>query len=174
MYKEALRRNIKALIQEHSPRELADLSALVGENILRHPRVQAAHAILLYHSLPDEVDTRRLIETLLAQGKQVLLPKVCHDSTMTLHAYSGASSVTVGAYGIMEPTGPSQPVPPVAVIPGRAFDRQGYRLGRGKGYYDRLLAHAATYKIGICFPFQFTDTVPHDFHDVPMDEVVTC
>ena len=60
----------------------------------------------------------------------------------------------------------------VAVIPGMAFDREGHRLGRGKGYYDRFLNRVKTYKIGVCFDFQMMDQLPHDPHDVMMDEII--
>ena len=61
----------------------------------------------------------------------------------------------------------------LAVIPGVAFDKDGNRMGRGKGYYDRLLPKLGnTYKIGICLPFQLVEKIPTDEHDVRMDEVL--
>ena len=64
----------------------------------------------------------------------------------------------------------------LAIIPGMAFDKEGNRLGRGKGYYDRLLQQlrdCTIYKIGICFDFQFLDHIPTEPHDIPVDEVIT-
>ena len=61
------------------------------------------------------------------------------------------------------------------IVPGVAFDRKGNRLGRGKGYYDRLLsrmAHTDVYKLGICFPYQLVESVPTDAHDIAMDEIL--
>ena len=78
-------------------------------------------------------------------------------------------------YGILEPDG--EPFTEyesidLAIIPGMAFALNGKRLGRGRGYYDRLLAKIpTTYKLGLCFPFQILDAIPSDDHDVPMDEV---
>lgn len=76
----------------------------------------------------------------------------------------------------MEPTGElftDYDLIDVAIVPGMAFDREGHRLGRGKGYYDRFLAQLPhIYKIGICFPFQLVDKVPADVHDILMDEVI--
>lgn len=61
----------------------------------------------------------------------------------------------------------------LAIIPGMAFDAMGHRLGRGKGYYDRLLPQlTAAYKIGVCYPFQFVSDVPSEEHDVRMNEVI--
>jgi 5-formyltetrahydrofolate cyclo-ligase len=62
---------------------------------------------------------------------------------------------------------------PIILVPGIAFDPQGHRLGRGKGYYDRFLAaHPDIYKIGVCFDFQKVPEVPVDEFDIPVDEVV--
>ena len=61
-----------------------------------------------------------------------------------------------------------------AVIPGVAFDHTGNRLGRGKGYYDRLLPHLSkAFKVGICFPYQLIETIPTEPFDIPMDSVIT-
>ena len=81
-----------------------------------------------------------------------------------------------GAFGILEPDG--EPFTAwheidVAVVPGVAFDRRGYRLGRGKGYYDTLLAQLPhTYKLGICFDFQKLPSLPVEPHDIPMHEIL--
>ena len=82
-----------------------------------------------------------------------------------------------GAFGILEPTGEvfsDYDNVDAAIIPGMAFDGHGNRLGRGKGYYDRLLPRLTkAYKIGVCFPFQYFDEIPSEEHDVVMDCVVS-
>jgi 5-formyltetrahydrofolate cyclo-ligase len=109
-------------------------------------------------------------------GKRVLLPKVVGEE-LELRIYT-PGSLQPGAYNIMEPTGEVFSVDSYheidfAVIPGVAFDRHGARLGRGKGYYDRLLSLMPNaYKIGICFPFQMLGHLPSESHDVPMNEVL--
>ena len=142
----------------------------------RHPRLADAHTVLLYSALPDEVPTLPLLNRLTTVGKTVLLPRVVSDTDMELRRYTGPNDLEPGAFGIMEPTGElftDYDLIDVAVVPGMAFDREGHRLGRGKGYYDRFLAQLPhIYKIGICFPFQLVDKVPADAHDMLMDEVV--
>ena len=95
---------------------------------------------------------------------------------MELRRYTGPADLALGAYNIMEPTGElfdDYAAIDLAVIPGVAFDREGNRMGRGKGYYDRLLPKLrSTYKIGICLPFQLVEQIPTDEHDVKMDEVI--
>ena len=134
---------------------------------------QEASTLLLYYPLPDEVDVRPLISEAHERGARVLLPVVVGDE-LELRVYEGESSLREGAFGIMEPTG--DVFPPqrygeidLALVPGMAFDRGGHRLGRGKGYYDRLLPRLPNARrIGICFPFQLLDAVPTDVHDVTM------
>ena len=142
----------------------------------RHPRLAEARIVLLYSALPDEVPTLPLLNRLTTEGKTVLLPRVVSDTDMELRRYTGPNDLEPGAFGIMEPTGElftDYDLIDVAVVPGMAFDREGHRLGRGKGYYDRFLALLPhIYKIGICFPFQLVDKVPADAHDMLMDEVV--
>lgn len=142
----------------------------------RHPRLADAHTVLLYSALPDEVPTQPLLSRLATEGKTVLLPRVVNDTDMELRRYTGLHDLEQGAFGIMEPTGElftDYDDIDVAVIPGMAFDREGHRLGRGKGYYDRFLTQLPhTYKIGICFPFQLVDHVPTDAHDILMNEVI--
>ena len=131
--------------------------------------------MLLYHSLPDEVDTHAFIRRWSAR-KRILLPVVKGDD-LELRLYTGDDRLTEGAFHIDEPTGTAftdYAAIDLAVIPGVAFDRRGNRLGRGKGYYDRLLPRIPTaYKLGLCFPFQVLDQIPAEAHDIPMDEVLT-
>lgn len=130
---------------------------------------------MLYHSLPDEVDTHRFVEKWSAQ-KRVLLPQVVGDD-LCLRCYTSAADMAVGAYGILEPVGElftDYDAISLVVVPGVAFDAAGNRLGRGKGYYDRLLPRlTAAYKIGICFPFQLVDCVPAEPFDIRMDEIIS-
>ena len=172
--KRSLRAHIKTIIGSYSPQQLQAYSRDLQQRLLTHPKVCEADTLLLYHSLPDEPSTHQLIDTLHRQGKTILLPKVISPTQMTLHPYHGASSLTPGAYGILEPNTPAIHLThiPLTLIPGIAFDATGNRLGRGKGYYDRLLKTLTTYKLGICFPFQLLPTIPTGQYDVLMDEVI--
>ena len=143
----------------------------------QHPRLINADTLLLYSALQDEVPTQSLLDELVAQGKTVLLPRVVSDTDMELRQYTGLQDLQVGAFGILEPTGKlftDYEKIDVAVVPGMAFDKEGHRLGRGKGYYDRFLRLLPkTYKIGICFLWQLVDNVPTDEHDILMDQIMT-
>lgn len=153
------------------------MSQSVVNRLRKSERLLNARTLLLYSPLPDEVDISTLLDSLAQSGRTVVLPKVIDSENMELRLYTGRQDLTVGAYGIMEPTGDlftALDNIDTAIIPGMAFDRSGHRLGRGKGYYDRMLAKMPnTYKIGICFGFQLVDEVPSDGHDIVMDEIIS-
>lgn len=156
--------------------QLAEFSESIIRKLRTNPAVVRAKTILMYYSLYDEVDTHTFIDHLAQQGKEVLLPVVVSNTEMELRRYTGTHDLRNGFFDIMEPVGDlftDYDKIDVAVVPGMAFDSLGNRLGRGKGYYDRLLPQLTnTYKIGVCFPFQRVPAVPADKHDVRMDEII--
>lgn len=140
-----------------------------------HPAFGQAQTVLLYHSLKDEVQTHAFIEKWSKQ-KRIVLPVVAGD-VLELRLHTGPDDLRAGSYGIAEPTGPlftDYAAIDLAVIPGVAFDREGHRLGRGKGYYDKLLPLLpSALKTGLCFPFQLVEEVPAESFDICMDMVIT-
>ncbi|MBO5538154.1 MAG: 5-formyltetrahydrofolate cyclo-ligase [Prevotella sp.] len=173
MTKNELRAYIKQQKRQYTSQQLRVLSLSVINRLLAHPRMQAAQSVLLFHSLPDEVFTHHAIEQLFRQGRQVFLPVVVGDGLMQMGLYAGSEALHQGAFHILEPEPVTEATVDVAVVPGVAFDAQGNRLGRGKGYYDRFLSlHPEVYKLGLCFPFQLVSEVPASPHDVPVDEVI--
>lgn len=154
------------------------LSADVSAGVLASRLWAGAQTVLLYCSLPDEADTSLLLAEACRQDKRVLLPVVVGDD-LSLRLYQGPASMQAGAFGILEPQGPDFPAEDYAqidlvVVPGVAFDRAGHRLGRGRGYYDRLLPRlTSARRMGICWDFQLLDCVPCLPHDVVMDCVVS-
>jgi 5,10-methenyltetrahydrofolate synthetase len=177
MTKRELRQQIRTQKRRLSAAELAVMSEDICSKVLALVSWQEAGTLLLYYPLPDEVDVRLLIKDAFESGKKVLLPVVKGDE-LELHLYEGEASLKEGAFGIMEPTGPLfAPIHydeiELAIIPGMAFDSAGHRLGRGKGYYDRLLPNLRDAKlIGVCFPFQFLEEVPAEAHDISVCKVI--
>lgn len=147
------------------------LSLEVVGRLEEHKLFQDARRVLLFSSLPDEVNTHDLIGRYY-KDKQILLPTVIGDD-MELHLYNGVAEQ--GAYGIDEAVGPlvtNYDTIDLAVIPGVAFDRRGNRLGRGKGYYDKFLPQLRCHTIGLCFPFQLINEIPTEPHDIKVNEVI--
>lgn len=137
------------------------------------PAFAQARHILLYHSLPDELSTRNLFVRWHSMGKLLYLPVVAGDN-LVIRLYN-PEQLQKGAYGIFEPQGDN--IDPstieLVIVPGVAFDALGNRLGRGKGYYDRLLSHMHAVKVGVCYACQLLPRVPAYPHDCRMDCVVT-
>lgn len=176
MNKSELRQMIRNYKRQYSSDELEMLSLEIINRLMHHPKVLEAHNILLYYSLPDEVNTHSLIDNLYKEGKQILLPKVIENGEMELRIYQGKESLHEGSFHIMEPSGPlfhNYNAIDLALVPGMSFDKDGNRLGRGKGYYDKFFARSPRiYKVGVCFDFQKVDHVPFEETDIPMDEIL--
>ena len=174
MNKKEIRETIRRRKLQFRQDQLTSLSLAAVDKVLTNVHVVHARTLVLYHALPDEVDTACLLEHF--SDKTILLPKVIDSENMDLRIYTEENDLATGCYGIKEPVGKvftDFAKIDVAIIPGMAFDRQGHRLGRGKGYYDRLLSKIPqAYKIGLCFDFQIVDNVHVDSHDIRMDEVV--
>lgn len=175
--KHELRKTVRLRKRELNQQQLAELSFAVISRLTEEPHYRKAKTVMLYCSLPDEVDTRTLLDTAVESGKTVLLPKVIDETTMELRIYKSDKDLEEGAFHIMEPKGDrfnDLKSIDVAVIPGMAFDSDGNRLGRGKGYYDRFLSQLPpyTYKIGICFDFQKFEHIPTESTDISMDTVL--
>ena len=176
--KKEIRQEIRRRKQQLSATLVRELSNRIMHQLEEHPYFQSAQILLMYYSLPDEPDTSVFLER-WCHSKQILLPVVCGDHLL-LRKYTGRTNLTEGSFSISEPKGENftnYENIDLAVIPGVAFDREGNRLGRGKGYYDRLLElpefSEKVYKIGICFPFQKMDRIPCDAWDKPMNAILT-
>lgn len=132
-----------------------------------------ADRILMYHSLPDELPTRRFLDK-WHDKKQFYLPRV-NGVNLEILPYD-ESRLELGAFHIEEPIGDNVADPneiELIVVPAVAYDRRGNRLGRGKGFYDRLLAETKATRIGVGYEFQILDELPVEEHDVPMDMVIS-
>ena len=174
MTKAELRKHIKQLKALHQDTIASD-SELIMQLLASDTHFLAAKTVLLYHSLSDEVNTHQFIEEWCLK-KQLLLPVVVGEE-LELRLFQNMNELKIGSFGIAEPTGPlftDYAKIDFVAVPGMAFDRNGHRLGRGKGYYDRLLPKLTNaYKAGICFPYQVVDEVPVEPTDITMDGIIT-
>lgn len=174
--KKQLRDEVKRLKADYTSVQLNNISKRVINLLSYEPVWAKSEVILLYHSLPDEVNTHDFIK-ICAHSKDVILPVVVGD-ILELRRYTGEHDLKKGAFNILEPCGElftDYELIDFVLVPGVAFDRRGNRLGRGKGYYDKLLPNIGAYKMGICFPFQYYSEliIPTEKTDVAMDKVLT-
>ena len=173
MQKKELRKLIRQRKAEHTAEEKAEMSARICRQVLTDPHWAKANTVFLSHALTDEVDTTMLIDAAMHEGKTVLLPVIDGDD-LQLKIHTGTTQT--GSYSIQEPIGEEftcHKEISLAIVPGMAFDKSGNRLGRGRGFYDRTLPKLTeAYKIGLCFPFQFMESIPCEAYDIKMDAVL--
>jgi 5-formyltetrahydrofolate cyclo-ligase len=170
--KKGLRIEIKKLLQIFSKEELATFSEIALEHLEKDPVFQKADTIMMYWSLNDEVNTHAFIEK-WSKKKTILLPKIVDDK-IEAHQYKGTDALEIGLFNILHPfTDKYDDKIDLVVVPGRAFDLKGHRLGRGKGHYDNFLKDLSSYKIGLCFAFQVLDYVPSEDFDITMNKIIS-
>lgn len=175
MTKKELRQLIKQL-KAMTPVAVREVEAsMVFNTIKAMPVWQRAQHILCYWSLPDELPTHESVNNWLADGKNIYLPRVKGDD-LEIVPYHGPESLDDNnKFHIGEPVGDA--VDPscleLIIVPAVALDQHRNRLGRGKGYYDRLLSVTDCPTIGVACEFQLVDEVPVEPHDRPLDCVVT-
>ncbi len=173
--KAELRKKVKELKSNYSFEEKKQKSVSIFEQIEQDRDFKRAHIVFAYWSMPDEVYTHDFVQKWSAT-KTILLP-VVDGANLVLKQFDGVDKMKEeGKYKILEPQGAAFTdfdMIDYAIIPGVAFDKFNYRMGRGKAFYDKILSDLEAKKIGVCFDFQYFDVIPVDQHDIPMDFVVT-
>jgi len=175
MDKVSLRQQMLAKRRALEPDQAEVASQQIAAKVLQHTAFKNAHRILFYASKGNEVHTFPLIAQALELGKQISLPKA-HESHLSLHPVSSLTELQLGNFGVLEPVQLSEiklEEIDLIIVPIVAFDSENYRLGYGKGYYDKLLAGSEAYKLGLAYRFQQLAQIPHDPWDVCLDEIIT-
>ena len=180
MEKEAAREQVERQLERLSPSARAEKSDEIRARFLSLPEQRAAMVVMSYVSIPGEVDTAELMRTVLTENRVLAVPLTLRKQRKMVptRIRDLERDLVPGAYGIPGPRGGSE-VPvgdiDVLIVPARGFDREGNRLGRGAGFYDRFMAHPdfRAFKVGLAFEAQVLDALPHDEHDLPVDVVVT-
>lgn len=158
--------------------KIESLGTVAQEQLLGLSEFQSAKILALYSPIRNEVATGNLLIAALAAGKQVCYPRVVGDDLLFFQVDSLAD-LQVGSFEIGEPDRQSIKIDPASIdfllIPGVAFDRHGFRLGYGRGYFDRLLCNGsfAGLRVGFCYDFQVIDKLPVDDHDQKVELLVT-
>ncbi len=160
--KEQIRKNLLSARMRLSVHEVRERSEKAQNILLGMQVVQKARKIMAYNSMKNEVLTDKIISpNSYDSAKEIFVPKVINDTQMV--AIQNENALVQEKIENMD----------VIIVPGIVFDKKGYRIGYGKGYYDRLLAKTKTTKIGLAFDFQVLDSLPIKEHDIPMNFVVT-
>ena len=146
-------------------------STIIVDKILNLDIYKKSKNVALYNSMLSEVDTSCLISK--SYDKVILLPKIVDDK-MIFVKINKNTKYHKSNIGVLEPIGDEYfGHIDLIIVPGVAFDREGNRLGFGKGFYDRYLTNTNIYKIGICFDDQIVNFLPHNKLDIKMNMIVT-
>ena len=178
--KEQIRKMMSQQKMSLTDEQIQRASGKLTELFCSLEELQAASCLFAYISFNQEVRTQAIIETALAQGKRVAVPKVAGED-LVFRSITDLYDLKTSRFGIPEPVdelecadGKEEDV--LMLLPGLAFDHRGARVGYGKGYYDRYLSHFQDIhfsKIALCFPFQLVDYIETDVHDQFADRVIT-
>lgn len=169
--KKAIRQEMRKMRSETTESQMIE-SAMIISQLRSDEKWKNAKTILVYAALPGEVNTDTLLQS---EGKRIVLPVVEGDH-LILREYD-KDNLNSGYMGIAEPSEKAKAVCAdeieLAIIPGVAFDKDGHRLGRGKGYYDKLLPQLKCPTIGLAFSWQMIGLVPTEQHDVTLTEIIS-
>lgn len=181
-----LRRSMKNKLSALDPETFKVQGIEAGKLISAESVWKTAKTVLLFMSMEKEIDTHFLLEKALSSGKILFVPRILDDTMAFFRVNSLSGPWEKGAFGILEPEmkNPFHPdqigFPLLIIVPGLAFDKQGHRLGRGKGYYDSFLSklkHASGNKnqnitiAGLCLKEQIADHVPAEEYDQKVDAI---
>ena len=179
LLKRELRGRLRARLQEISPAQREEFSAQARASLARRRVWREAGAVLFYAPLPDEIDLLPLLERALAEGKTVALPRFVPETGVYAagRITDLARDCAPGKLGILEPAARCTPFAlnllDLALVPGVGFDAAGHRLGRGAGYFDRILAQVAGTKCGVAFDQQMVQQIPAEPHDISLNCILT-
>ncbi len=187
--KAEIRKKILKVRQELCKEEQNRRSLKIQKQVLEHPHFQQAQWIFLYMDYKAEVQTGFLLEKCFELGKRLALPKIDGD-VMNFYEVRTREDVQPGYFGILEPVTTREVTPELRetagdaakvkneskafmTVPGVAFSKDGYRMGYGKGFYDRYLARfPGIYTCGLAYECQIVEELPVETHDKKLDELI--
>ena len=178
--KDELRRRMRAILAAMPLKEAKRQAERAAERLAEWPAYRSAGCVLLYAALPGELDTGPMILRALADGKRLLLPRCEESGEIRAMRVEDPRTLRPGRFGIREPSGALPAADPLAIdlvlTPGLAFDEEGARLGRGKGFFDRYLSGVRALTVGVAYLEQILPVFPaeaREDHDVRMAYLLT-
>lgn len=177
--KKARRKELAKVIKAIPPERRAEASAAAARRLLDQSEWKNSKSVLLYIPLEGEVDLLACAAEARRAGKLLALPRYLPDQAIYCAALHQGEMMDLkkGPFGVLEPPVNAPVVPlnrlDLVLVPGLGFDPAGRRLGRGKGFYDRLLAEAAGVKCGVAMDEQIVPELPEEPHDVAMNFILT-
>jgi 5-formyltetrahydrofolate cyclo-ligase len=176
--KAALRASVNDSRRNQPATGRVDAARLLRDHVLSWPQAEMAGTVAAYYSMGTEPETHRLVFGMWKRGTYVILPRLRPDGDLEWASYEGPDSLVPGPRGVLEPSEPSRGPEAVSraalvVVPALAVGRNGLRLGRGGGSYDRALARVGERVpvIALLYDGELIDQVPAEPHDRPVSAV---
>ncbi len=177
--KKDLRAKYRKIRMDMAPEEKRLKDNRIYESLINSKFYQNADTIICFVSTAIEIDTHRLIHKALKDGKKVAVPKCLNEmGLMKFYYIKSMKDLELGKFSLLEPDPKKCKLATnfknsICIVPGFSFDPQGYRLGYGKGYYDRFLSKYNEIKIGICYNNCVCNKLPHGKYDVSVNYLFT-
>ncbi len=178
--KNEIRKSCKKIRREIPFNVKSTLDLKIAENFLSEDFYKNSDTILFYVSAEIEVGTLAIIETAFSHRKKVAVPLcVGYGNEMEFYSIESLAELKSGSFGILEPPKNEDNriksfENSLCVTPALAFDKFGFRVGYGKGFYDRFFSlHKELLKVGLVYESCFYSEILHDTHDIPVDFIVT-
>ncbi|MBE6613397.1 MAG: 5-formyltetrahydrofolate cyclo-ligase [Ruminococcaceae bacterium] len=178
--KNDIRAKYKALREAIEPAKKAEMDEKICTTFVGLATYRYASVLLMYAPKSDEVDIMPIAIKALADGKKVAFPRCIPDThDMEYHFITSLDQLKKGTYGLLEPTEDlplydrESAQPTACIVPALVYDKKGFRLGYGKGYYDRYLGTFTGSKVGMIYSDFIIDTVPRGRFDLSVDFIVT-
>ncbi len=178
--KNEIREKYKTLRAALDPKVKAGWDEAVCRSFISSATYRFASVLLLYAPKRDEVDVMPIARQALADGKRVAFPRCIPDThDMVFHFVDSLSQLISGSYGLREPSSDLEvydrgsPETAACLVPAIVYDRRGYRIGYGKGYYDRYLSSFTGSKVGTVYSEYIVDSLPRGRYDLSVDFIVT-
>ena len=176
-FKNELRASYSEKRRSLSFEEKEKLDSQIANKFLNMISFRYANQILFYASTDAEISTLQIFEQALKAGKSCYFPKCYEHSQMSFYRVKSPDELVADAFNIKAPVNETEIYSPqpsdIIIVPAMAYDSKGYRLGYGKGFYDRFLPDFLGTKIGLCYSSFMTDTLPRGRYDISVDIIVT-
>ena len=177
-YKIELREQCRLYRKSLDKDEKAKMDDEIAKRVKKLYQYRSAKVIMIYVSTAIEVDTFKIIENAFKDGKKVAVPRCIPETRqMEFHYITSIDQLSPGSFGVLEPPITNQTVTDFSnalmLVPGFTFDQYGYRLGYGKGYYDRYLSRYNGSVVGMCYSPEFRHHMFHGRYDRSVDTVVS-
>lgn len=177
-YKQKIRDEVKKQRRELLPEEKQRLDSGVLANVRKMREYKSCSTVFVYVSTPIEVDTKCIIEMAWRDGKRVAVPRCIPETRqMTFHYITSFEDLNPGTFSVLEPNADAPLADKfdksIMLVPALIIDKYGYRLGYGKGYYDRYISKYSGLTVGLCYLENIRNKIFHGRYDKKLDYIIT-